>query len=92
MKLRKSPPPAKELEQRLRRTGQTEPLKKFAKELVTAHDTVGESAEESTGAWARKLSDKELIARMIGYLGDAALPKAVGVEIKKRWNAHRRKK
>lgn len=42
---------------------------------------------ENPKEWARKLSDKELLERVVGFLGTAALPRAVGEELKRRYNA-----
>ena len=39
--------------------------------------------------WARKLSDKELMERMIIFMGTAALPYAVAAEVKRRYNARK---
>lgn len=40
-------------------------------------------------AWARELSDRELIAHLRAYLGDAELPRAVGEEVERRLNARK---
>ena len=48
-----------------------------------------DTADVSPTEWARKMSDTELLERMVAYARDAALPKAVALEVKRRFNARK---